>query len=290
MKIGIVANIQKPDVLSILPPFMKWMKERKIELTVGRRLFEACDGCAGMEVEVVESDRIPQQSDLVISMGGDGTMLTAARLIGRSEKPLLGVNLGGLGFLTEVSVEDLYAKLEKLIAGEYAIEKRMVLTVGFSHEGADTHYFALNDIVVDRGGSPRVIRIDVSIDGEFFNTYVADGLIVSTPTGSTAYSLSAWGPIVSPDLESIVLNAISPHALTVRPTVIPATSKIVLKTEFENSDALLSVDGQENIRVTSGTVMEIQKGDFYVHFITFQGSSFFDRLRQKLQWGSLPRK
>ena len=289
MKIGIIANVRKSDVLDLIPSLLEWMEKKQIAVVMSRALCDACH-CEEKGVEVVERAIIPELSNVVISLGGDGTMLASARLVGSSGKPLLGINLGGLGFLTEVSVEDLYQKLDKLVAGDYTIEKRMVLQVNLPGSTGDYAYFALNDVVLDRGASPRVIRIDVSIDGEFFNTYIADGLIVSTPTGSTAYSLSAWGPIVSPGLESIILNAISPHALTVRPTVIPATGKIVMEVHFDDADAMLSVDGQENIQVASGTVIEVQKGDFYVNFITFEDSRFFDRLRKKLQWGSLPRK
>ena len=289
MKIGIFANIQKPKVKETLRPFLDWLMERNIAIVMSRQLHDWLK-MTGPKVDVVDLDTFPRASDFVIALGGDGTLLTAARLVGKSEKPLLGINLGGLGFLTEVYVEDLYPKMEKILAGEYSTEKRMVLKTQVSGDHHQREYFAMNDVVVDRGGSPRVIRIDVTIDGEYFNTYISDGIIVSTPTGSTAYSLAAWGPIVLPSLESIILNPICPHALTVRPTVIPASSKVVLEVQLHDSDALLSVDGQENVEITSGTTLEVTKADFYVHLVTFKDHCFFDRLRKKLQWGSLPRK
>lgn len=288
MKVGIVANIQKPNVEETLRHFLSWLEERKIEFVLDERLHDWMK-FSRTDVEVVALSTLPRVSDIVVAMGGDGTILTAARLVGEWERPLLGINLGGVGFLTEASVDDFYPKMEKVIAGEYSIEKRMVLKTRISGD-PEKKYFALNDVVLDRGGSPRVIRVDVSIDGQYFNTYVSDGIIVSTPTGSTAYSLAAWGPIVVPSLESIILNPICPHALTVRPTVIPASSKVILQVQFQDSEALLSVDGQENVRVASGTSLEVQKGDFYIHLITFSDHNFFDRLRKKLQWGSLPRK
>ena len=289
MKIGIFANIQKPKVREILCPFLDWLIDRHIDIVLSKQLIEKLE-LDDKNVSIVKQASLPQKSDLIVAMGGDGTMLAAARLVGRSGKPLMGVNLGGLGFLTEASVEDFYPKMEKIIAGDYKIDKRMVLTTRVSADLPRGEYFAMNDVVLDRGGSPRVIRVDVTIDGEYFNTYIADGIIISTPTGSTAYSLSAWGPIVVPSLESIILNPICPHALTVRPTVIPASSKVILKVEFNDSDALLSVDGQENIRVASGTTLEVEKGDFYINLVMFREHSFFDLLRQKLQWGGLPRK
>lgn len=289
MKIGIIANIQKPKVMESLQPFINWLMERKIGPVMSHQLYDWLK-LDDPRVEIVDLNVLARGSDLVIAMGGDGTMLTAARLIGKWEKPLVGINLGGLGFLTEFPVEDLYEKMEKIIAGEYSVDRRMVLTARVLEEHQKRYYFALNDMVLDRGGSPRVIRVDVTIDGEYFNTYISDGIIVSTPTGSTAYSLAAWGPIVVPSLESIILNPICPHSLTARPTVIPASSRIILKVQPQDSDNLLSVDGQENVQIASGTSVEVQKGDFYVHLVSLKEHTFFDLLRKKLQWGSIPRK
>lgn len=286
MKIGIIANIQKPKVAETLQPFINWLLERNIGPVMSHQLYDWLK-FDNPRVKIVDLDGLAKSSDLVIAMGGDGTMLTAARLIGKWEKPLVGINLGGLGFLTEFPVEELYEKMEKIIAGEYSVERRMVLTARVLEEHQQRVYFALNDMVLDRGGSPRVIRVDVTIDGEYFNTYISDGIIVSTPTGSTAYSLAAWGPIVVPSLESIILNPICPHSLTARPTVIPASSRIVLKA---HSDNLLSVDGQKNVQIASEISIEVQKGDFYVHLVSLKEHSFFDLLRKKLQWGSIPRK
>jgi NAD+ kinase len=289
MKIGIIANIQKPKVSESMQPFINWLVQRKINPVMSHQLYDWLT-FDDPRVEIVDLEDLARASDLVIAMGGDGTMLTAARLIGKLEKPLVGINLGGLGFLTEFPVEELYEKMEKIIAGEYSVERRMVLTARVLEEHQKRDYFALNDMVLDRGGSPRVIRVNVTIDGEYFNTYISDGIIVSTPTGSTAYSLAAWGPIVVPSLESIILNPICPHSLTARPTVIPASSRIVLKVQLQDSDNLLSVDGQENVRIASGTSVEVQKGDFYIHLVSLKEHTFFDLLRKKLQWGSIPRK
>ncbi len=289
MKIGIFANIHKVKVKETLPSFLAWLMDKKVEVVISRQLKDWL-GVSAEKVEVVDHTVLPSTSDLVIAMGGDGTMLAAARLVGKWEKPLLGINMGGLGFLTEISIEDMYKKMERLIAGEFAIEKRMVLSAHISPSLDQKHYFALNDVTLDRGKSPRVMEVEVTIDGEYFNTYVSDGIIVATPTGSTAYSLSAWGPIVVPSLESIILNPICPHTLTARPTVIPADSKVILKVQLYNSEALLSMDGQKNVNISSGTSIEVRKGNFYVNLVSFQDHSFFDRLRKKLQWGSFPQK
>jgi NAD+ kinase len=288
MKFGVFANIHKQQVLDMLPDFFNWLGER-VDLVISNRLYDQVHPLQ-VKANVVEVTKLPDESDLIVALGGDGTILTAARLVGRYEKPLIGVNLGGVGFLTEIPVEDLYPGMERIIEGDYRIEKRMVLCVHVKGQSGKQDYFALNDVVLDRGASPRVLRVDVTINDEYFNTYVADGIIVSTPTGSTAYSMASWGPIVVPSLESIILNSICPHALTVRPTVISASSKIYIQVHLSDSEAMLSVDGQEVVRIAPETGLEMYKGDFYVHLITFEENSFFDRLRKKLQWGSLPRK
>lgn len=290
MRIGIFANTRKPKVREIIGPFIDWLSQQGQIPVVSSRLQEILK-LDKSSLQIVDLDSLPEESDAIVSMGGDGTLLAAARVVGRSSTPIIGVNLGGLGFLTEASVEEFYPTVERIIADDYSIEERMVLTTRVLDDKETREYFAINDVVIDRGGSPRTIRVDMTIDGAFFNTYISDGVIVSTPTGSTAYSLSAWGPIVLPALDSMILNPICPHALTVRPTVIPANCKIVLKVEFEDyAEALLSVDGQENILLPSGTTLEVERADYNVRLITLRDHSFFDRLREKLQWGGLPRK
>ncbi len=289
MKIGIIANIKKPQIKETLKPFISWLVKKQVELIMSPEV-AGWLGCRNRHIRISPLDQMPSQCELILSLGGDGTMLSAARLVVGHQIPLLGINLGGLGFLTEISIEDLYPKMEKVLRGRYTLEKRMGLEALIEVKGRTESFFAFNDVVVDRGASPRVIRVDVTIDGEYFNTYKADGLILSTPTGSTAYSLSAWGPIVLPSMESIILNGICPHALTVRPTVIPASSTVVLKVEFEGSDALISMDGQEYVRIESGTVFKVIRSRNDVLLVSLGELSFFDLLRRKLQWGSLPTK
>ena len=288
MKFGIFANIKKAQVCERLPSILKMLTDRDMDVIVSGQVAGEVN-FSHSRMEVADLADIPRRADMIVSMGGDGTMLAAARLVGEAEKPILGINLGGLGFLTEISADEIQAKMEKIIRGEYHIEKRMV--IGAEVNGTPSRdYHCLNDMVIERGASPRVIRVDVDIDGEYFNTYIADGLILSTPTGSTAYSLSSWGPIVLPTLESIIINPICPHALTVRPTLLPATSTIVMKIETPDTNAILSVDGQYIVEIPSGTRITLRKASFYVHLVLLEEHSFFDRLRRKLQWGSLPRK
>ncbi len=230
MTIGILANLRKPKLFEIILPFLDWLSKKQIRVILAQDLYHRLpskpDGIIGLEPE-----RFVQESDVIIAMGGDGTMLLAAREIGRLEKPLLGVNLGGLGFLAEVSVDELYPKMEKFLRKEYRIEKRMVLEVHVEEEKINRIFYGLNDIVVDRGGSPRIIQIHVEVNSIFFNRYVSDGLIIATPTGSTAYSLSASGPVVVPNLECMILSPICPHSLSARPTVISPNSTVSLRVE-----------------------------------------------------------
>lgn len=286
MQIGIVANTRKDKVRETLKPYISRLTERGVQFIMDASLHDFLE--CGEEVKRVNLRELPLKSDIIISLGGDGTMLSAARLIGARETPLVGVNLGGLGFLTEITLDDLYEKTERILRTEYQTARRMILDVRVS--GSDAVYHVLNDVVLDRGKSPRVIHLDVSINDVFFNTYVADGIIVATPTGSTAYSLSAGGPIIMPDLECIILNPICPHALTVRPTVICADSRIELVIRATEEPVQLSVDGQENLSLRSGDRVSVGKGAFSVQLIRFREHSFFDLLRQKLQWGGLPRK
>jgi NAD+ kinase len=289
MTVGIFANIKKARLIEIIGPFLEWLEARAIRVLMTEdlcRLFPSLSSNAG----AVSQEDFAAQCDLVVAMGGDGTMLTAARIIGAREKPLLGVNLGSLGFLAEVSADDLYPRMERVLAGSSRIEKRMVLEAQVRDGDTVKTFHALNDVVLDRGGSPRIIRIRVDVNGRFFNTFHSDGLIVATPTGSTAYSLSASGPIVVPTHECMILNPICSHSLSARPTVVPAESTAVLRLEASRHEALLSVDGQLHTAVDKSTVIEIRRAAHSAHLITFDDHSFFDLLRRKLLWGSLPRK
>jgi NAD+ kinase len=284
--IGLYANLDKPKVAETLGPLARWLTNRGVRVLSGPELFPMLDSQTG--VEIADPERFGRESDLVVSFGGDGTMLAAARLIGRHMKPLLGVNMGGLGFLTEIAVDELYPRMESVLSGRFQVESRMSLAAKVG-DNPEIHT-ALNDVVLDRGASSRVPGIEVCIDDEFFNTFHSDGIIISTPTGSTAYSLSAGGPIVSPGLNSIILNPICPHTLTARATVVPDSCRVRLRLLPRTTEAVLRMDGQVRTAVLSGVTVEIRRGEHDVRVVTFEGHSFFDRLRKKLQWGDLPRK
>lgn len=288
MILGIHANLGKASVRNTLCDLLNWLEQHHIDVLITSAQAErlALPSC---HATIVDHDQFVRQSEVILALGGDGTMLAAAREIGRHETPLLGVNMGGLGFLAEIAVENLYANLEQLIQGKYRIQNRMVLSSRVCEPFDGHEYHALNDVVLNRQGNSRVLKFDVSIDDIYFSTYNADGLIVSSPTGSTAYSLSVGGPIVVPSVETLILSPICPHTLTARPTVIASSSSVRIDVLSEHADAFISMDGQVNVPVSKCQV-RIQKADYHVKLVTFEHHNYFDLLRKKLQWGALPRK
>jgi len=289
MAIGIFANLDKETVRETLQNFLDWLQERSVQIVVISELHTYLQN-PSPNVKAVNPSDFARASDVVIAMGGDGTMLAAARLMGDVQKPLLGVNLGSLGFLADVSPDELFGRMEAVLSGDYYIEKRLTLQACLKTESSSCSYQALNDVVMARGGIPRMIRIEATVDDQYFGTFFTDGIILATPTGSTAYSLAAGGPIIFPSLESIIFNPISPHTMTARPTVIPATSKICLKMQSPDQDAFVSVDGQVMSQVHPNTEIEVTRGAADIQLIKFEGHNFFDVLRKKLQWATSHRR
>jgi NAD+ kinase len=229
--------------------------------------------------------------DALITIGGDGTLLRGAKLLGGRPVPIIGINLGRLGFLTSCSAPEVESALRRFKAGDYAAESRMTLAAT-TNAGSETstgseRWLALNDFVLHKGGFARVVRLSISIDGERMGTYAADGIVVATPTGSTAYSLSAGGPIVSPRLESIVITPISAHTLGIRPLVVHPESEIVLQGEDGPDELLLTVDGQGGTEVRREERLIIRRSKSPVTLVRFPPDTFFSRIRQKLGWGGL---
>lgn len=228
--------------------------------------------------------------DALLTLGGDGTLLRGAKLLDGRPVPIIGVNLGRLGFLTSCSASDVESALRRFTAGDYTAEPRMTLTattVGGANEGTHDAWLALNDFVLHKGGFARVVRLSISIDGDQMGTYAADGIVVATPTGSTAYSLSAGGPIVAPGLESIVITPISAHTLGIRPLVVHPDSEIVLQGEDGPDELLLTVDGQGGTEMRRGERLVIRRSQSPVMLVRFPPDSFFNRIRQKLGWGGV---
>jgi NAD+ kinase len=238
----------------------------------------------------VPRERLGADVDVVIAFGGDGTLLDAASAVAHSDHdaPLLGINLGHLGFLTDVGRGDMVAALDRLLAGRTTMETRLLLSGKVTRAGAAiADHLALNDIVVTRGALARMIEIDVDVDGHFVSHVKADGLIVATATGSTAYNLSAGGPILHPSADAIVLTPLAPHALTNRPLVLPAASHILIKPLVDpDSDPVLTFDGQYGVPLQAGDLVDITRAPRVLRLLRTSTRTHFDMLREKLKWGN----
>ena len=233
-----------------------------------------------------EETRIPDSVDLVVVLGGDGTLLGAARKVGRYGLPILGVNLGGLGFLTEIPLEMLYKDIEKVITGQVTVEPRLMLQASVLRNGEEKCRFSvLNDVVINKGALARIIDLRVSIDGHFLTTFRSDGLIISTPTGSTSYNLSAGGPILYPDLEALILTPICPFTLTQRPIILPDTSVIEVQMGKHNEEVTLTFDGQVGFDLMAHDKVIISKSEKMLKLIKSPDQDYYDILRTKLKWG-----
>lgn len=232
---------------------------------------------------------VPTDVDAMLTLGGDGTLLRAARLVGERPVPILGVNLGRLGFLTCCPASKLEEALCRLAARDYVVEARMTLDarVAGAGEGERQRWRALNDVVLHKGGFARVVAVRVEVDGETVGHFSADGVVVATPTGSTAYNLSAGGPVVVPTLESILLTPVSAHTLALRPLVLPASSQVTLRANDGPDELLITVDGQVGCTFSAGDSLVIRRSGAPVSIVRFPETSFFSTMREKLHWGGL---
>jgi NAD+ kinase len=230
----------------------------------------------------------PEGLDLLLTLGGDGTLLRGARFLDGHNTPILGVNLGRLGFLTECGVADLEHALQRIAAGEFESEKRLVLSVAFAdQDGVEQRFRALNDAVLHSRGKARALRLDVEVDGHSVGRYEADGVIIATPTGSTAYSLSAGGPIVVPTSASIIVTPVAPHTLGMRPLVVDSTVAIRVQADDDGAEHWVTIDGQVEASLGVGKAIDARAATAPVRLIRLGGSSFYGRLRAKLGWGGL---
>ena len=283
-RIGLVANVTKPLFWEQLPQLLKGLAGNDVTVFISDAIAaEAGDPSLFNHLQVLPNDRLPETCDIILAVGGDGTILRTVNLVGEKETPVLGINVGGLGFLTEIPLETFTEEFSHILSGNYRLEKRIMLRADIS--GETNPVFALNELVLDKGVSVRVIMVEVLVDGHFLNAYVADGLLISTPTGSTGYSLSAGGPIVVPSTEALIINPICPHSLTNRPVIIPADARIETVTRTESPDFIVSLDGQQAINCPTRTRVVIQKADFYANLVKPRESSFFDLLHNKLNLG-----
>jgi NAD+ kinase len=279
--IGIIAKENRLAATEAARSLVEWLQTRGIAVFLDQGLKNALE----TQVAVLSQAVLPQ-IDAVVVLGGDGTLLAAARLIGHNGIPILGVNLGGLGFLTAFSLDELYPELEQLLAGDYSIEERMMLTSTVIRQNKVlAEYSVLNDVVITKAAIARIIDLETTIDGHHLTTFKADGLIVSTPTGSTAYSMAAGGPIVFPVLHTIMLTPICPHMLTNRPILVSDGSDIRIVISSTTEGIFLSFDGQVGQSLEGGDIIQIKRADHTVHLIKSPFRDYFEVLRTKLRWG-----
>ena len=281
-RVGIIAKVHTPGIREILEELYQWLTERQLQVFFDQNTGTLLDH----PKEVHPKAKIPTLVDLIIVLGGDGTLLSVARLIGDKEVPILGINLGSLGFLTEVTVAEMYVSLEQIQRNEFATMRRLLLKAKvFREEEPIAEYSCLNDAVITKSALARIIELQACINGQYVMTYKADGLIIGTPTGSTAYNLAAGGPIIHPEMSALIMTPICPHTLTNRPIVIPDTSVITLTLKSENEDVFLTLDGQVGFSLRYQDTVQIEKARYMISLIRPPERSYFEILRTKLKWG-----
>lgn len=280
---GIIANFRKVELWNILPDLVDWLLVNGCKVAIIDRLVGP-NYDPPKEVEIFPVSTIVKHVDIMLSIGGDGTILSTARTIGKANVPIMGIHMGGLGFLAEVTLPKMKNAISQVIEGDYSLEDRMVLAVDWQQSGDFQTFYVLNDLVVDRGSSPRLLATQVEISGQPLNDYVADGLIFATPTGSTAYSLAAGGPIVVPALEAITITPICPHSLSARPIVVPSTDKIIMRFKEEQTGMSLTLDGQIKIEINSKAVVTIRRATWSIKMIRLPDMDYFHILREKMGW------
>ncbi len=282
--IGIIANVKKELTKGVVEEIIEWADKNGFDFFICEELTPL----VGHGEKSLSGAELGKESDVLISLGGDGTMLASARAVGQHQTPILGINLGGVGFLTEINSNDLCNALNKLKRGNYFIEKRMVLETEV--EGIKKlDQYGLNDVVLDKGEVARLFLLHLYLQDEFICSYSADGLIVSTPTGSTAYCLAAGGPIINPRMNAIIVSPICPHTLASRSIVFSENETLKVVVELSSRHAVLTIDGQVAFKLKSGSSVLIRKAKHSVNLVKFRDRSFYDILRTKLHWGARPK-
>jgi len=279
-KIGIIGKTGKQEPAELVKKLLPWLNKKKLEVYIDLETANI------LHVEGTPRSQIPSLVDMIIVFGGDGTMISVSRLVADKGIPILGVNIGGLGFLTAVQKEEVYEVLEKVLSGGCPIEERMMLNASVSrHSECIAEYIVMNDVVVNKGALARIIDMEAFIDHMYVTTFKADGLILSTPTGSTGYALSAGGPIVYPTLNSIILAPICPHTLTNRPIILPDDVEIEIMLRSRDEDVFLTLDGQVGFSLKQNDIIRVKKSQYSTKFFTPCERDYFKILRSKLKWG-----
>jgi NAD+ kinase len=280
-KVGIIANIAKEQSPACTASLRDWMVARGLEVYLEEGIAAKIGALPG-----VERKKLALLVDLIVVFGGDGTILRTARSVQERAVPIVGINLGVFGYLTEVNLNEMFSALEVILAGDFQIEKRMMLDVQI--QGVEESYeggAVLNDVVINRGNLSRIVDLETSVNGSYLTTFKADGLIIATPTGSTAYSLAAGGPIVFPELDSIIINPICPHTLTNRPIILPESAVIKVTSRSLEQGATVTLDGQISFTVKSGDTITIRRSRYITPLVSSPHRGYLEILRTKLGWG-----
>jgi NAD+ kinase len=276
-RLGVIANRRSEGLAALLGELRETAERLGLTILPEEEIDDLLQGA--------ETMRTPGDIDVLITLGGDGTMLRGARFLSGRQVPILGINTGRVGFLTCCSVNELTESLERMTANEHRIEPRMALETYTQHGAGQPPFRALNDVVLHKGGFARVVRLSVSVNEEIIAQYAADGIVVSTPTGSTAYNLSAGGPVVVPTVESMILTPISAHSLAVRPVVLPPTALIRVEAFDGPEELMVTIDGQVGATVPPHDTLVVRRAEAPVLIVRFADVTFFSRMRRKLGWG-----
>lgn len=285
--VGVIVKPNNAEAWKTACELSDWLETRGIRLVGKPRVYGENKDPSGCEIDSIDDETFSSESDLIVVLGGDGTMISTARLIGDAEVLVLGVNYGSLGYLTDFRIEEMFPALEAILRGGYEVDRRVMLHA--EHRRGDEVLATgrvLNDVVLNKAALARIIEIDVSLNGLFVNSFRADGLIVSTPTGSTAYNLSAGGPIIYPSMNAVVITPICPFTLTNRPIVIPEEeANIELTLIKENEGVVLTLDGQIGYTMKENDLVRIRKSRTTFNLVQPPNRNYFDVLRNKLKWG-----
>lgn len=280
--VGIITKPRKKEIAGVVQQLVSWLENRKVTIIFDHETGELLNRTK----EGVGRNEIPGCVDLIVVLGGDGTMLAVARVMNEKEVPILGVNFGNLGFLTELTLDELFPTLEQVFENRHSTDTRILLEAEVVRAGeVISRHQALNDSVINKGAMARIIDFAVYVDNQLLSLYKSDGLIVSTPTGSTAYSLAAGGPIIFPSMKAFVITPICPHTLTNRPIVIPDQSVIRIEIQPGGESTFLTMDGQVGLSLREHDQVIIRKSIRRVHLIKPGQKNYFDVLREKLKWG-----
>lgn len=283
MNFAIISYNSNFPVKDFIERVIRWAIANKHQIYISESVFAICsDTCEHLPKIVIDDEEAINAADVVISVGGDGTLLRAARLVVGKNKPILGINIGRLGFLANINQDKIENALEYTTNGQYEIDKRQLLKADLSD--GTTHY-ALNEFLFSKGPKGSMITIDAYYDDIFINKYWSDGLIIASPTGSTAYNMSAGGPIIMPGTDVMVLNPINPHTLTTRPLVLSSSRPLTIKADIKNQEVIFSKDGEIADIVGDELVVKIHKSKHAIDLIKLPGQTYFDTLRNKLMWG-----